>query len=66
MRILSWKLQCNAVRHTVNPFIHILLHAGVHHKEALIWFKAPGPYYTIEGLFLGVLLIPCVVEILQP
>lgn len=28
--------------------IHAFLHAGVHHKESLVWFKAPGFCYTIH------------------
>ena len=38
--------------------------------ESLVWFQASGFYYTIDarpslGLFLRILLLPCVVEILQ-
>lgn len=69
-KISSWKSQCNSEL-LRNPFIHIILHAGVDRKESLFWFEARGLCCTIDnepslGLFLDNRLLPCVMEILQP
>lgn len=40
-KILSWNLQCDTLRHTVNPFIRTSLHSGIHSKESLVWFEGP-------------------------
>lgn len=64
-----------AVLHSVpcnKPFIHTFLHAGVYKKkkESLVWLEAPDLCCTLDigpslGLFLDMLLLPCVVEIRQ-
>lgn len=69
-KISTWKLWCGTVSCTVDPLAHITLLAGVHCKESLVWFEAPGFCYTVDtgsspGPLLGILMLPCVVEILQ-
>lgn len=55
----------------VNCFISLFIHAGVHHKESFVQFKAAGDYYTMNaghslGCSLHILLLPCVEQILHP
>lgn len=70
-KISLWKLQCDIGSQAVNPFIHSSFHAGVHHKESLVWFQALSLCYTKDtepslNLFLDTSLLPCVMEIMQP
>ena len=61
---------CSTVSHTVNLFVHTSLLASVHCKESLVCLDVFRFYYTINagsslGLFLGILLLLCVMDILQ-
>lgn len=65
----SWKLQCDTVSRTGNPFVHTSSFAKLI-AESLVWLEASGFYYTMDAglsleLFLDILLLPCVTEILQ-
>jgi hypothetical protein len=54
---------------TVRPFVvYTSLLAKVHCNESLVWYEASGFCYSIStitklGLFMDVLMLPCVMEI---
>jgi hypothetical protein len=61
----SLKLWCVPVCHIAHRFAQSAFLASVHCNESLVWFEAPGFYYTISiGSSLGLLRYPVTTYIL--
>lgn len=55
-KVLTWKLQYDTVSHTMNPFIHIFLHADVYQKKIIDLVQVPlnsAPPSTLEQMLQG-------------
>ena len=67
---MEWKLWCCCLlNHTVYPLVNTPLLVSVHCIESLICIKASDFGYAVEsqlslGLFLDILLLPCVLVIM--
>ena len=67
---MEWKLWCCCLlNHTVYPLVNTPLLVSIHCIESLIWIKASDFGYAVEsqlslGLFLDILLLPCVLVIM--